>query len=171
NGGWVNVYSKKGYGSTFEIYLPAVSQKPVTEQRETLSLKEFQGSGERALLVEDDEGVRRFTKKALEKNGYVVFEAPSALEALSIYERERGDFHLVLSDVVLPDINGVQFVDQLLVRNPDLLVILCSGYANVESQWPIINERHFRFIKKPYSVYDLMRAVKEATDSKKEKTT
>jgi len=168
--GWINVYSKPGYGSTFEIYLPAISQMPAARQRKMPSLKEFQGSGERVLVAEDDEGVRRFTKKALEANGYVVFEASSALEALSLFEREKADFHLVLSDVILPDINGVQFVDQLLARDPDLLVILCSGYANVKSQWPLINERHFRFIKKPYSAYKLLRTIKEATDSKKTKT-
>jgi two-component system cell cycle sensor histidine kinase/response regulator CckA len=168
--GWINVYSKPGYGSTFEIYLPAISQKSPSRQRKMPSLKEFQGSGERVLVAEDDKGVRRFTKKALEANGYVVFESSNALEALSLFEREKANFHLVLSDVVLPDINGVQFVDQLLARNPDLLVILCSGYANVKSLWPLINERHFRFIKKPYSAYELLRAIKEATDSKKTKT-
>ncbi|MBN2372663.1 PAS domain S-box protein [bacterium] len=168
--GWINVYSKPGYGSTFEIYLPAISQMPATGQKKTPSLEAFQGSGERVLVVEDDEGVRRFTKKALEANGYAVFEASSALEAFSIYEREHGDFELVLSDVVLPDINGVQFADQILARDPDLPVILCSGYANVKSQWPLIHERHFRFIKKPYSAYELLRTIKEETDSKKVKT-
>ena len=167
--GWINVYSRPGYGSTFEIYLPAISQKSPNRRKKTPSLKEFQGSGERVLIVEDDEGVRCFTKKALEANGYVVFESSSALDAISLFERERSNFHLVLSDVVLPDINGVQFVDQLLARDPDLLVIICSGYANVKSLWPLINERHFRFVKKPYSAYELLRAIKEATDSKKTK--
>jgi CheY-like chemotaxis protein len=169
--GWINVYSKPGYGSTFEIYLPAISQRPPNREKKKPSLKEFQGSGERVLVAEDDEGVRRFTKKALEANGYVVFESSSALEALSLFEREKANFHIVLSDVVLPDINGVQFVDQLLARDPDLLVILCSGYTNVKSLWPLINKRHFRFIKKPYSAYDLLRTIKEATDSIKTKTT
>jgi DNA-binding NtrC family response regulator len=69
----------------------------------------------------------------------------------------------------LPDINGLQFVDKLLARNPDLLVILCSGYANVSSLWSLINERGFRFIKKPFSAYELLRAIKEVINSKKSK--
>ncbi len=65
---------------------------PSSRQREVPSIEEFQGSGERVLVVEDDEGVRRFTKKALEANGYVVFESSTALEALSLYEREKEAF-------------------------------------------------------------------------------
>lgn len=78
-------------------------------------------------------------------------------------------FDLVLSDVVLPDINGLQFVDKLLARNPYLSVILCSGYANVNSLWPLINERDFRFIKKPFSLYELLWALEEVISSKKAK--
>jgi two-component system cell cycle sensor histidine kinase/response regulator CckA len=121
------------------------------------------------LIVEDDEGVRRFAKKALDANGYVIFESPNALDALSLFDREKANFDLVLSDVVLPDINGLQFVDKLMARDPDLSVILCSGYANVNSLWPLINERDFRFIKKPFSAYELLRAIKEVISSKKSK--
>jgi len=163
--GWIHVYSEPGYGSIFHVYLPALASKePLIFQR-SASLNGLKGSGERILIVEDEEGVRRFTKKALEKTGFVVFEAANALQALSLFDREGGDFHLVLSDVVLPDINGVQLVSQLREKNPGLLVVLCSGYSYLHSHWSMIHKKDFHFIKKPYNIYDLLEAFKEAKDS------
>ena len=162
--GWVNINSELGYGTTFEIYLPALSLMQSDKiPIHTPSLQQFQGKGERILLVEDDDGVRHFTKSTLEKNGYTVFEAANALNALSIFDRENGDFYLVLCDVVLPDINGVELIEKLLSQNPQMLVLFCSGYCtDHKSQWSIIKERNFCFLKKPYNTYDLLRAIKEA---------
>ena len=86
-----------------------------------------------------------------------------ALDALSIFDRENGDFYLVLCDVVLPDINGVELIDTLLLQHPQLFVLFCSGYCtDHKSQWSIIRERNFCFLKKPYNTYNLLRAIKEA---------
>ena len=160
--GWIHVYSEPGYGSIFHVYLPALAGKEPPGRKEPVSLEKLQGAGERVLIAEDEEGVRRFAKKALEMNGFMVFEAANALQALSLFEREMGNFDVVLSDVVLPDINGVQLVGQLKEKNPDLQIILCSGYSYISSQWSIIREKGFHFIKKPYNAYDLLKAFKEA---------
>jgi PAS domain S-box-containing protein len=159
--GWIHVYSEKEYGSIFDVYLPALIGKESPRVKKPVSLEKFRGTGERVLLVEDEEGVRRFAKKALEKNGFAVFEAMNALQALSLFDREMGNFDLVFTDVVLPDINGVQLACQLREKNPELRVILCSGYSYISSQWSIINEKGFHFIKKPYNTYDLLKAFKE----------
>ena len=160
--GWVNVYSEPGQGSTLKIYLPAVSLKPEEEPEDAISQKDLQGSGENILLVEDEEGVREFATSALHENGYVIYEAASAEEALDIFEKEKGNFDLVFSDVVLPGKGGLELIDQLLSQKPDLRVLLSSGYTDQKSQWPVIRKRGFRFLQKPYALTDLLRGINEA---------
>ena len=168
--GWINIYSEPGLGTTFKIYLPAFSGKvEEDETEETISLQELKGSGERILLVEDEAGVRKFAQKVLGENGYVVFEAANANEALDIFEREKGKFDLVFSDVILPDKSALQLLDQLLSRKPGLRVLLSSGYTDHKSQWPIIREREFPFLQKPYSLHDLLGAICTVLDKSREK--
>jgi signal transduction histidine kinase/CheY-like chemotaxis protein len=160
--GWVNVYSEPGQGSTLKIYLPASSLKAEDETKETISLKGLQGSGERILLVEDEEEVREFATMVLGENGYVVYDAANAEEALDIFDKEAGSFDLIFSDVVLPGKSGIQLVDQLISHKPEIRILLSSGYTDHKSQWPVIRERGFRFLQKPYGLTDLLRAIREA---------
>ncbi|MEW5803261.1 MAG: response regulator [bacterium] len=111
--------------------------------------------------MEDEPGVRELTSKILVENGYTVTEVPDVQEALSVFEKERGEFHLVLSDMVLPDQSGLELVDQLLDRQPKLHILLMSGYPDQKSQWTSIRKRGFRFLQKPYTLSDLLRSVKE----------
>jgi signal transduction histidine kinase len=159
--GWISVYSEPGQGSMFQVYLPALPIEAERETAVTISLEELQGSGERILLVEDEEDVREFLTRALRENGYVAFAAANAKEALDIFEREKEYLHLVLTDVVLPDLSGLELVDQLLSRNPQLLVLMSSGYTDDKSQWPVIRERGFPFLQKPYALADLLRVIRE----------
>ncbi|MGA1864932.1 MAG: PAS domain S-box protein, partial [bacterium] len=160
--GFVNVYSEPDHGSIFKVYLPALSVKQENKSKDLFLLDEFKGNGEKILLVEDEEGVRKFAKKALIKNGYKVMEAANAQEALELFEKESGNFELVLSDVVLPDQDGIHLADQLTTKNNRLIVVLSSGYSDQKSQWPLICERNFKFIKKPYTTLLLLQAVKDA---------
>jgi len=162
HGGWINVYSEPGQGSIFKIYLPAFSIKPEEETKEMISLHELQGGGQRILLVEDEEEVRRFAANFLSENGYVVFEAANVKEAMEVFEREEGKFHLIFCDVVLPDQSGLQLIERLLSYKSELRVLLTSGYTDDKSQWPIICERKFRFLQKPYALAELLQAIKEA---------
>jgi len=160
--GWINVYSEVNQGSVFKVYLPASSGKAKTKLEEILSLKDLQGSREKILLVEDEENVLKFTSKALQENGYIVFEAKSIKEAHRIFEKEKGDFNLIFSDVVLPDGSGLELVEELLSRKPNLPVLLSSGYPDMKSQWPLIKKKGFPFLEKPYSLSTLLRVIKEA---------
>ena len=117
--------------------------------------------GKRILLVEDEESVREFILRILTKNGYQVFKAETAEEALDIFNREKGNFDLIFSDIVLPDKNGVQMMLEFLTMKPGLNVIFSSGYADEKSQWPVIQERGFKFIQKPYTTPELLRMIKE----------
>jgi len=159
--GWVNVYSEPGKGTSFKIYIPALPKKPKQEIDSMVLLADFKGGGKRVLVVEDEESVRKFTEKALCRNDYIVFAVSNAWEALDVFEKEERKFDVVLSDVVLPDKSGIELVDQLLLRNPNIHVLLSSGYTDHKSQWPVIQKRGFRFLQKPYTLIDLLRTIKE----------
>ena len=159
--GWVNVYSEPGQGSVFRIYLPASFASEAKEFEEEVPIEELQGHGERVLLVEDERMLREFAVRTLPENGYVVFAAEKAEEALELFEREKGEFHIVFSDVVLPGINGVKLVDRLLVKKPELKVLLSSGYMEDKSQLSVIRKRGFNFLQKPYTLVELLKSLKE----------
>ena len=160
--GWVNVYSEPGQGSVFKVYLPASFTSEVEDTEGEAFIEKLQGNGERILLVEDEELLCEFIEQTLSENGYTVFKAKKAAEALDLYEREKGAFHIVFSDVVLPDINGIELVNRLLAKRPELKVLLSSGYLDDKSQWSVICERGFNFLMKPYSITELLTSMKEA---------
>ncbi len=164
--GWINVSSEPGRGCKFRIYLPSVSTKPERTEEYRVSPVKFRGKGERILLVEDEQAVRKLNTETLDRNGYAIFPASNAKEALDIFERENGDFALVFSGVVLPDKNGLELIDEILSHKPDLHVLLTSGYSDEKSLWQAIHERGFRFLQKPYSLDHLLRAIREALEKK-----
>jgi PAS domain S-box-containing protein len=160
HGGWINVYSEPRHGTVFKIYVPA-SQTEVREvEAPQPATSGPRGAGQRILLVEDEDAVREFAARALRQSGYAVFEAADADQAAALFEREEGDFALVFSDVVLPDKSGIRLVEDLLAKKPELHVLLSSGYTDQKSQWPMIQERGFAFLQKPYSLADLLATLK-----------
>jgi len=162
HGGWIYTLSTPRMGTTFEVYIPTAgtepSARPVSCQE---ALAEQTSSGERILVVEDEESVRDLATTVLRKHGYEVFEAPNVADALEIFEREEGRFDLVFSDVVLPDKSGVQLADELLERAPGLRMLMSSGHASERSQWETIKSKGLPFLQKPYSLPGLLRMVRE----------
>jgi len=165
--GWINVESEPGQGSTFKIYLPATSVRPEDVAEKRVSLQDFQGGGERILVVEDEEGVLKFAKKTLVENGYTVFVAASAEEAINIFEKEKGNFQLVFSDVILPGKTGLELVDELFSHNPELKVLLSSGYTDPKSHLDFIQQRGFQFLQKPYNMDSLLKNIREIIEKAK----
>ena len=159
--GWIDVKSSPGKGAIFKIYLPAISTKPDEKQEASVSLLAVRGSGERILLVEDDEVVRRFTAKGLSENGYRVFVAANVQEALDIFHKHEGDFDLIFSDVVLSDERGPKLVEQLLKLNPEINILLASGYSDEKSDWSVIKKRKYPYLQKPYSLFELLKCVSD----------
>ena len=171
--GWINVYSEPGQGSVFKIYLPIViTEKPEADTRTELSITSPVSSGGRILLVEDETQVRKFIARVLQEHGYVVFEVPNIKEATEVFEREGENIHLIFSDVVLPDGTGIELVEKLRSINPNIHVLLSSGYTDQKSQWQDIQNRKYPFIHKPYKISDLLKTIKEAmkSDSKNQET-
>lgn len=160
--GWINVYSEAGKGTTFNIYFPIVTPGTDEGKQEKLSLKDLQGNQERILFVEDEEGVRKITVKALRDNGYAVVEAVTARQALEIFQQHGENFALIFSDIVLADKTGIELVEEVKVIDPDIKVLLTSGYADKKSRWVDVNEKGFPFLQKPYSLADLLISIREA---------
>jgi PAS domain S-box-containing protein len=162
HGGWIDVVSEPGRGCTFQIYLPAVFENLVYEAAESDLEIELQGAGQRILLVEDEDSVRAAVGDMLRSGGYEVVGVETAEQALYVFERDRGEFDLVFSDVVLPDGDGLQLVEFLISRKPGLPVLLSSGYPDRKSQWPVIREKGYPYLPKPYSLSELLPAVEAA---------
>jgi len=159
--GWIEVSSVPWQGSTFRVCLPAFLGDVESEAQEGKVPLESQGMGERILVVEDNEGVRTAVSEMLQSGGYSVFEAANARDALDLFEKEEGEFHLVLSDVVLPDEDGVTLVGQLSTRKPGFSVLMSSGYMDERAQWPLIRARGYHFLQKPFGYDELMPVVRE----------
>jgi DNA-binding NtrC family response regulator len=142
--------------------MPAVTGEVCEKTGRSASACMSRGNSEGILLVEDDNEVREFIKKALRINGYEVFDAPDFHEAMNVFKREGKRIDLLLSDVVLPDGTGVHLADQLVSRNPSLRVLLSSGYTEQRSQWDIISRKGYGFLQKPYELAALLDALRKA---------
>ncbi|EKD25984.1 MAG: hypothetical protein ACD_79C01417G0002, partial [uncultured bacterium] len=165
--GWINVYSELGNGAIFKIYLPASLGNKETLIKEKTEYNDLKGHGEKILLIEDEEGIREYVTQALSLNGYKLSLAKNAKEALEIYEKEKGNFNLVISDVVLPDKPGPELVQMFMSDNPLLRVIFCSGYLDDKSQWELLQDKGYKFIQKPFDLNELLIVIKEILNVKK----
>jgi DNA-binding NtrC family response regulator len=123
-------------------------------------LEKLRGNNEKILFIEDEEGVRKITVKALRDYDYIVTEAATASEAFDIFKRDRGNFSLIFSDVVLADKTGIELVEELRGKKPGIKVLLTSGYANRKFQWSDVNKKGVSFLQKPYSLTDLLKTIK-----------
>ncbi len=166
NHGAVTVYSEVEHGTTFKLYFPRVSQevKPNIQNLEEQNKQILKGR-ETILLVEDEDRVRGVATSLLSKNGYRVLEARNGGEALLICEQEKGHIPLMLSDVIMPNMNGKQLAERLRAIRPDMKVIFMSGYTdNVIAENGILEEGS-KFIQKPFSPTSLLKLLRETLDS------
>ena len=149
-----------GKNTVFSVFLPIIATR--VEKQESSRKDCFsQGFGKRILLVEDEENVREFTRRALNKNGYTVVTANCAEEAEQIFRHDREGFDLLFTDVVLPDKNGVDLVLDLKAFCPELNVLLCSGHNDSKSQCATIEKYGFPFLKKPFELNELLRGIQQ----------
>jgi PAS domain S-box-containing protein len=169
--GWINVDSEPGGGTTFRIYFPALVSSEEENPEQELSLMEFGGNGEKILFVEDEIGVRELSAKALRDYGYEVIEARNAGEAREIFEKQKGNFHLVVCDIILPDKNGIELMENIQSLHPNTKILFISGYADHRSQWTDVVKKGVPFLQKPYSLVDLLKMIKEVVESPMIKTT
>jgi len=165
SGGYIYPDSEEGKGTTFRIYLPRYhaekDDEPVAakEKKKETRAADLTGTG-RVLLVEDEEVVRNFAARALKRQGYKVLEASSGVEALEVMEKNKGKIDIVVSDVVMPEMDGPTLLKELRKKNPDLKIIFVSGYPN-DAFKSSLGEEDFAFLPKPFSLPQLAAKVKE----------
>ncbi|MEO6840728.1 MAG: response regulator [Bradyrhizobium sp.] len=173
-GGFVYVDSEAGKGTTFRIFLPRhhAEQEPQQEPLATNGAAreaaaeppkprvDLTGQGT-ILLVEDEEGLRSLNARGLRSRGYTVIEASNGVEALEALEEKDGAIDLVVSDVVMPEMDGPTLLRAMRVRNPDLKIIFVSGYAEDAFAKSLEENEKFDFLAKPFALSALVAKVKE----------
>jgi two-component system cell cycle sensor histidine kinase/response regulator CckA len=164
-GGYIFVESEIGKGTTFRIYLPRYiveSEEEIAQPREKKkeSTRDLTGSG-RVLLVEDEDVVRNFAARALSRQGYEVLEAGTGVEALEVMEREKGRVDIVVSDVIMPEMDGPTLLKELRKTNPGLKFIFVSGYPDDAFKKSLDENEAYTFLPKPFTLPQLAAKVKE----------
>ena len=160
SGGHITVYSEPGHGTVFKLYLPRVEEAPGTAEPEGPVEITRRGS-ETVLLVEDDEPLRTLAREILSIQGYTVLDATSPSEALRLADVHPGPIHLLLTDVVMPQMNGRQVADHLLAARPALKVLFMSGYTDAAIVQHGVLETGTHFLQKPFTPDGLSRKVRE----------
>jgi two-component system cell cycle sensor histidine kinase/response regulator CckA len=159
--GWVEVSSRPGNGTIFKIFLPA-NYSPGKKELARKTKAKTQGGHEKILLVEDDADVRIFLRQALEKAGYQIWEAGNGMEALNIWNANKSQFDLLLTDIIMPGgITGAKLAEQLKKERTNLKVVLMSGY-NPDVAGKIQARGHF--LQKPCSLEILAETVRQCLD-------
>ncbi|MBR1146844.1 cell cycle histidine kinase CckA [Bradyrhizobium sp. AUGA SZCCT0431] len=173
-GGFVYVDSKAGEGTTFRIFLPrhrpeleAAPEPQVTNGAAKEAVAEppkpqadLTGQGT-ILLVEDEDGLRSLNARGLRSRGYSVIEAANGIEAMEALEEKNGAVDLVVSDVVMPEMDGPTLLKEMRQRNPNLKIIFVSGYAEEAFDKSLPENEQFAFLAKPFALSALVAKVKE----------
>lgn len=161
--GFINVYSRLGYGSTFEIYLPRASESTLQRVTAKSQTESVRGS-ETILVAEDEASIRKMVTKILRKSGYTVLEAVDGKSALKIINSTTDPIDLVLSDVVMPGMNGNKLFEEAIRVRPHIRFLLCSGYGDRALKQLKLLKAEILFLQKPFTPNELAAKVRQALD-------
>jgi two-component system cell cycle sensor histidine kinase/response regulator CckA len=169
-GGFVYVDSEAGEGTSFRIFLPryhaeqelpeAAGDGAAKEPAEPKRAADLTGQGT-ILLVEDEDGLRSLNARGLRSRGYSVIEASNGIEAMEALEQKNGAVDLVVSDVVMPEMDGPTLLREMRTRNPNLKIIFVSGYAEDAFEKSLPENEQFAFLAKPFALSALVEKVKQ----------
>jgi two-component system, cell cycle sensor histidine kinase and response regulator CckA len=165
-GGFIYCDSEPGKGTSFRIYLPRADEDDASETASTEKTaakpeqRDHTGHGV-ILLVEDEEAVRAFASRALASRGYTVLTASNGAEALDVFGGYEGHVDLVLSDVVMPEMDGPTMLKELRKRGGDFRIVFMSGHAEDAFERSLEPDETFGFISKPFTLKDLVEIVKK----------
>ncbi|MBW1744652.1 MAG: response regulator, partial [Deltaproteobacteria bacterium] len=162
HGGIIRVYSEESEGSTFNIYLPA-SEKQI-EVGEGKPVEEIVKGTGTILLVDDENMVLGVGKEMLERIGYSVLLASSGMEAAEIYKKHKDEIKLVILDMIMPDMDGGQTYDQIKEDNPNVKVLLASGYSINGKASEILKRGCDGFIQKPFNMKELSIKIRDVLE-------
>jgi CheY-like chemotaxis protein len=164
SGGGVDIYSALGKGTSAKVYLPRVDQPELVESPEQRA--QASKGTETILVAEDDDMVRSLVKETLQRHGYDVLDAAGPVEAQKISDGHRGNIHLLITDVVMPKINGRDLATRLLRRRPTMKVLYMSGYTDGAVVNNGILRKEVAFLQKPFTPAALADKVREVLEEK-----
>ena len=159
NNGFINVYSEPGRGTTFKIYFPRILEEETADKNGEAPVASGTGT---ILLVEDDDLVRGMTTAMLKELGYTILVAETPQHALSLYEKRDMPIDLLITDVVMPGMNGTELGDRIRSIQPEINVLFMSGYTSNVIVHHGVLEKGVQFVQKPFSMRDLARKVRDA---------
>jgi len=163
HGGYIDVYSERGHGTTFEIYLPA-SKKEETKEKEAAT--EVLDGKKTILLVDDEDVIIDVCKEILKALGYKVLIASGGIKALEIYKKNKDKINIVILDMIMPGVGGGEAYDRMKEINPDIKVLLSSGYSIDGQAADILKRGCNGFIQKPFNMKQLAEKIREILDKK-----
>jgi CheY-like chemotaxis protein len=165
NKGFIWIESERDAGTTVSVYLPR-TDKPLGSRQATTALEGARGGSETILVVEDDEMVRKLARRILERAGYDVLEAPNGGAALSLVESCGPRLDLLLTDVIMPDMNGRELAKKILALRPATKVMYTSGYSDDAIAHHGVLNPGVSLVEKPFSGAVLVSAVRDVLDGK-----
>jgi PAS domain S-box-containing protein len=166
--GYIWVYSESGKGTTFKIYLPRVdaAAMPLEAMQPQATAGEQPGPGhETILLVEDEENLRQLTRQSLENQGYSVIDAADGAAAIRLSQAHKGPIHLLLTDVIMPGMNGRELANQVSSSRPDMKVLYMSGYTENHIGHNGTLDQGIALLQKPFTLPALQAKVREVLDT------
>ncbi len=164
SGGHVSVFSEPGRGSTFKVYLPHIDTAESNPMLGPAMSRMPRGS-ETIVLVDDDEGVRAVARRILQRAGYTVLSAPDGIEAIRLIGESGGDVHLLVTDVVMPELGGRDLVTHVRDTYPELRVLFVSGYTEEGIRRHGVLDTESAFLEKPFTAERLAQKVREVLDT------
>jgi signal transduction histidine kinase len=164
SGGDIWVYSELGHGTTFKVFLPRATEV-VEPARMERPRRPVPGGTETVLLAEDEDAVRKLAQRVLERAGYNVLTAKDGADALRVAESHAGAIHLLVTDIVMPTMNGRQLMERLRHRQPHLRTLYLSGYTDSSVVRQGLLNRGEHFLQKPFTNDTLTRRVRDVLDA------
>jgi two-component system, cell cycle sensor histidine kinase and response regulator CckA len=159
HGGFINVYSEEGRGSKFKIYLPA---QEVTETKQEVQPELPQGNGELILIIDDEVAICDITKTSLENYNYKAITARDGVEGIALYAEQQKDISLVLTDMLMPSMDGITTIRTLKKINPNVKIIAISGLASSDKVNSAYDMGVKAFLTKPYTANQILQIIKVA---------
>lgn len=160
SGGYISVYSEKGAGTTFKIYLPC-ARKATSQNSRTGDSPVIGGGSETILLVEDEDSVRKLVLNALEMNGYKVLVASNGNEAIAAASNHKGKIDLLLTDVIMPEMSGSELAERMRKIRPETKVLYMSGYTDTAAVELDLLESQANYLQKPFTIQGLCSKLRE----------
>ena len=162
-GGWIDIYSERGLGTTIKVYFPATEAAPGELEPPEAAGGPI-GRGETVLVVEDQPEVRRVAERILAEAGYTVLSAGDGAEGIAL--AETNDVDLLLTDLIMPGMLGTEVVDSLRGERPDLNVVFMSGYSHaLLAHETIPDSPYTAFIEKPFTADKLQHVIRDVLDA------